>query len=83
MTTRVNAGLGYTRNLGDFNSLRIDVGVADDARQGESVQQAFDRVYGFVEDKLIEKVREVELEIQKTQASAAEEVKDARRKRKQ
>jgi hypothetical protein len=56
--TKVTIGLGYTLNLGNFQSLRIDISVADNKRDGENTDQAFERVYKFVEEKLTEKVRE-------------------------
>jgi len=62
--TKVNVTLGYTLNLGNFQSLRIDLGVVDSKRDGENIQEAFDRVYGFVEDKLSEKVKEASAEIE-------------------
>jgi hypothetical protein len=60
---KVNVALGYTLNLGNFQSLRIDIGVEDSERDGENVQKAFDRVYAFVEDKLAEKVKEASSEM--------------------
>ena len=56
--TKVTVGLGYTLNLGNFQSLRIDVSVSDNKREGENTNDAFERVYKFVEEKLAEKVRE-------------------------
>ena len=56
--TKVNVSLGYTLNLGNFQSLRIDLGVIDSKRDGETTSEAFERVYAFVEAKLAEKVRE-------------------------
>jgi len=61
--TRVSVTLGYTLNLGNFQSLRLDLGVTDSRRNGESPDQAFDRVYKFVEDKLTEKINEAKAEI--------------------
>lgn len=58
--TKVKVGLGYTLNLGNFQSLRIDVEVTDNKREGENTNDAFERVYGFVENKLAEKVREAQ-----------------------
>jgi len=58
--TKVSVALGYTRNLGNFQSLRIDLGVTDSKRDGENTDQAFERVYKFVEDKLAAKVLEAE-----------------------
>jgi methyl coenzyme M reductase subunit D len=61
-STKVNVTLGYTLNLGNFQSLRLDLGVTDSAKNGETVDQAFERVYKFVEDKLTEKIKEAQEE---------------------
>ena len=52
-TTNVSVTLGYTLNLGNFQSLRIDLGITDFVRSGENTDQALDRVYEFVENKVI------------------------------
>lgn len=62
--TKVNVALGYTLNLGNFQSLRIDIGVEDSKREGETVNEAFDRIYSFVETKLVEKVKEGSSELE-------------------
>jgi hypothetical protein len=49
--------------MGNFESLRIDVGVQDSVRSDENVEAATNRVYEFVEAKLIEKITEVETEV--------------------
>ena len=64
-STKVSVTLGYTLNLGNFQSLRLDLGVVDSKRDGENTDQAFERVYKFVEDKLIQKTREVEEELKR------------------
>ena len=56
--TKVSVTLGYTLNLGNFQSLRVDLGVVDSTRQNESVDDAMNRVYTFVENKVVEKVKE-------------------------
>lgn len=61
--TKINVTLGYTLNLGNFQSMRLDLGIVDSRRDGESVDQAFERVYDFVEKKLIEKINESKSEI--------------------
>ena len=60
--TKVSVTLGYTLNLGNFQSLRLDLGVIDSKRDGENTEQAFERVYKFVEDKLTDKIKEAQLE---------------------
>jgi methyl coenzyme M reductase subunit D len=62
--TRVSVSLGYTLNLGNFQSLRIDLGVTDSRKDGENIGEAFERVYGFVEDRLADKVKEATSEIE-------------------
>jgi len=56
--TKVSVTLGYTLNLGNFQSLRVDLGVVDYTRDGETTNDAMDRVYSFVEGKVVEKVQE-------------------------
>jgi hypothetical protein len=43
-------------------TLGLDLGVIDSAKNGETVDQAFERVYKFVEDKLTEKIKEAQEE---------------------
>jgi hypothetical protein len=61
--TRVKVDLSFTRNLGNYESIKIGIAVEDVVRAGENVDSATERVYKFVEDKLIEKTREVEEEL--------------------
>jgi len=61
--TKMSVTLGYTLNLGNFQSLRLDLGIVDSRRNGEDINQAFERVYRFVEDKLTEKINEAKAEI--------------------
>lgn len=63
-STKVNVTLGYTLNLGNFQSLRIDLGIIDSRRDGETVNEAFDRVYNFVEQKLTDKINEAKSEVE-------------------
>jgi hypothetical protein len=62
--TKVRVALGYTLNLGNFQSLRIDVEVQDTKREADgTINDAFNRVYDFVEQKLTEKVNESKAEL--------------------
>ena len=65
MTTKIKVDLSFTRNLGNYESIKIGIGIEDDLRSGETVDSATERVYKFVEDKLIEKTREVEEELKR------------------
>jgi len=60
-THRVKVSLGYTRNMQNYESLRIDIGLEADGTGNPN--DTFDKVYSFVERKLLEKVDEVEAEI--------------------
>jgi len=62
--TKVKVALGYTLNLGNFQSLRIDLEVSYNKREPETTNEAFERVYEFVENKLAEKVKEASAEIE-------------------
>lgn len=62
--TKITVGLGYTLNLGNFQSLRIDLSVTDNKRNGENTNDAFERVYSFVEEKLASKVKEASAEVE-------------------
>lgn len=61
--TQVRVDLSFTRNLGNFESIKIGIGIDDFVRDGETVDAATERVYKFVENKLIEKTQEVEKEL--------------------
>lgn len=63
-STKVSVTLGYTLNLGNFQSLRLDLGIVDSKRDGENIDQAFERVYKFVEDKLTGKIEEAKVELE-------------------
>jgi argininosuccinate lyase len=61
--TSVRVDLQYTRNLGNYENIKIGIAIEDFKRQGESTDEATERIYKFVEAKLIEKVNEVEGEL--------------------
>ena len=61
--TSVRVELQFVRNLGNYESVRVSIGVEDFKRDGESIDDATERVYKFVEEKLIEKQTEIESEL--------------------
>jgi len=65
LETKVKVDLSFTRNLGNYESIKIGIGVEDVVRSGENVDSATERVYKFVEEKLIQKTREVEEELKR------------------
>lgn len=58
--TQVKTTLKYVMNLGNFESIHVEVGLEDAQREGESLDEAFERVYNFVETKLVEKSNEIQ-----------------------
>jgi len=63
--TSIRVDLQFTRNLGNYENLKVGIAVEDFKRQGESTDEATDRIYQFVETKLIEKISEIEDELGK------------------
>lgn len=61
--TRVKVGLRFLRNLGNYETIAIEVGIEDSVRNGENVSQAMDRVYSFVEEQLVQRVQDIEADI--------------------
>lgn len=59
MNQRVKVNLGFTRNLGNFNSCRVDIGFEDDVRDEETVEEARKRVYEEVENELMHRLEQV------------------------
>ena len=64
-STIVKVDLQFTRNLGNYESLKVGIGVEDFLRNGETIDEATNRVYTFVENKLMDKVNEIEQELNK------------------
>ncbi len=61
--TKVQWGIGYTLNTGNFQSLRLDCQVTDYKHEDETAKEASDRVYKFVENQISEKLKEVKEEM--------------------
>lgn len=56
--SKIRVGLGYTLNMGNYETARYDFAVEDETRPGENTDEAFNRIYNYVESKLFEKVHE-------------------------
>ena len=62
--TVVKVNLKFVRNLGNYESVHVELGVEDFVRESdENTSAAMDRVYKFVEAKVVEKVAEIEKEL--------------------
>lgn len=60
MTTKVTAGLQYTRNLGNFENARVHFEISDDVRDNETIDQARNRIYGKVEAWVEAAIKEID-----------------------
>lgn len=60
---KISVSLGFTRNMGNFESLRMDIGFEDFAREGEGKDEAFERVYSTVEKELLKRVEQATREL--------------------
>ena len=53
----VGANLGLTKNMDNYESLRVDCWVTDEVREGETPKQAFERILGLLDEVLIATVK--------------------------
>ncbi len=59
---RVMASVKFVRNLGNFQSVHVDLGVEHDVEDGQSVKEALDLWFKRVEFAVQEKVQEIDAE---------------------
>lgn len=59
----MKVGLRFLRNLGNYETIAVEVGIEDNVRSGENVTQAMDRVYNFVEEQLVTRVQDIESDL--------------------
>ena len=53
----------FTRNMGNFESLQIEIGVEDEPRGEEKFAEAYNRVKDFVETRLLDEVEQLEKQL--------------------
>ena len=64
--TVVKVSLKFVRNLGNYESMHVELGVEDWVRDTDAnTDAAMNRVFEFVESKLVEKVNEMEKDLKK------------------
>lgn len=61
--TKVDINLGF-KSTRDFNSVSVNIGITDFVRAEETLDQAVNRVYSYVESKVIEKLDQTKKEIE-------------------
>lgn len=52
MSDRIRVQVGVTKNLGDFNSLRLDAAYETDVRVDEDVDSAYERAWTTVDEQV-------------------------------
>ena len=65
---KIKVDINFTVNMGNFQNFKIELGIEDWCRDGEKVGEATDRVYNFVERKMLEKVDSLKAEIEARQS---------------
>lgn len=59
----------FTRNMGNFESLQLEIGVEDEPRGDEKFSEAFNRVKDFVESRLLDEIEQLEADIAKARGN--------------
>lgn len=55
-TAKFGMSKGITKNMGDFESLRVDVWLTSEVFEGESIKEAYARVEAIIDEVLEEAV---------------------------
>lgn len=50
--TVVGINVGITKNMDNYESLRVDCWLTDTVKEGETVEQAYNRILGIVDNQL-------------------------------
>lgn len=50
--TVVGVNVGITKNMDNYESLRVDCWLTDTVKEGETVEQAYNRILGIVDSQL-------------------------------
>ena len=52
VTPTVGASIGTTLNMGEYESLRVDVWLTDSVNENETTQQAYERIVSVIDETL-------------------------------
>jgi hypothetical protein len=63
---RVHVDMKFVRNLGNFESVHVSLGVEVDVKEGQTTKEALDLWYSRVESSVQEKVSQIDEEAGKT-----------------
>lgn len=68
----------FTRNMGNFESLQLEIGVEDEPRGDEKFSEAYNRVKDFVESRLLEEIDSLETDIVNVRKAAVAKAEAAK-----
>jgi len=62
--SKIDVSLGFTSTR-NFNSVRVDIGITDFVRAEETLDEAVERVYSYVEGKVVHKLEQAKRETER------------------
>jgi uncharacterized membrane-anchored protein len=55
---KIKGSLGHTANTQNFENVRVDTGIEEyEVREGESIEEAFDKLYDHLENQLAKRLK--------------------------
>ena len=60
---RVDVALGFTKNIGSYENLKVYIGWGDLVESGETHEEATERVYSKLEAELVRRVNQINDEL--------------------
>lgn len=60
MSDEITVNVGVTKNLGNFNNVKLDASFRTSIREGEDEDAAFERAWGVVEKEIETRLAEYE-----------------------
>jgi hypothetical protein len=67
---KIEVVLGF-KSTWNFQSINVNIGLTDEVREEEDVNQALDRIYGWVEKNVVEKTVSTKAELEKVYVKPA------------
>ena len=67
---KIEVVLGF-KSTWNFQSINVNIGLTDEVRDEEDVNQALDRIYGWVEKNVVEKTVNTKAELEKVYVRSA------------
>jgi hypothetical protein len=62
MAVRIGVSYGVTHNLGNYESLRLDVNIAEDIEEGEDTLTAYERLWNVAKEQVVQQLEAYDAE---------------------